>query len=65
MLAVSGRPTMLIADDAQWCDEQTLQLVHYLVRLDSTNPVLVVATARPEDIDESHPLGVLLERLAA
>ena len=63
MLAGTERPTMLIADDAHWCDEQTLQLVHYLVRLDSAKPVLVVATARREDVDEHHPLGVLMEGL--
>ena len=63
MLPAPERPTMLIADDAHWCDEQTLQLVHYLVRLDPANPVLVVATARREDLDEHHPLRVLMEGL--
>lgn len=56
-------PTLLIADDAQWCDEQSLQLLHYLLRLDQRSPLLVVATARREDLDESHPLGVLISGL--
>ena len=48
-LLATGRPTLLVADDAQWCDAPTLQFLHYLVRLDPTSPLLVVATARRED----------------
>ena len=62
-LLSSDRPTLLIADDAQWCDEQSLQLIHYLVRVDATSPVLVVATVRREEVDERHPLTELVGAL--
>jgi DNA-binding SARP family transcriptional activator len=62
VLAASGRPTLLVVDDAQWCDAQSLQLVHYLVRLDR-GPLLVVATVRLEDVDDAHPLGPLASGL--
>lgn len=62
-LLSSDRPTLLIADDAQWCDEQSLQLVHYLVRANASSPVLVVATVRREEVDERHPLTDLMDAL--
>lgn len=58
-----GRPVVLIADDVQWCDEQSLQLMHYLVRLDALNPLLIVATARREDIAQGSPAGSLFAGL--
>ena len=62
-LVEDGRPTLLIMDDAQWSDEPSLQLLHYLLRLEPTRPVLVVATVRREDLDEHHPLGSLIAGL--
>ncbi|MGH9280640.1 MAG: ATP-binding protein, partial [Acidimicrobiales bacterium] len=61
----SGHPILLVADDAQWCDEQSLQVIHYLVRLDPSPPLLVVGTVRREDLDDAHPLGALLTGLHA
>lgn len=64
-LLATGRPTVLVADDAQWCDPPTLQFLHYLVRLDPRSPLLVVATARREDLDDDHPLRALVGGLRA
>jgi DNA-binding SARP family transcriptional activator len=62
-VVASGRPTLLIADDAQWCDAQSLQLIHYLVRLDAVGPLLVVGTVRREELDEGHPLDAVASGL--
>lgn len=62
-LTASGRPTLLVADDAQWCDAQSLALIHYVVRLEPSTPTLVVATVRREELDDSHPLSALLSGL--
>ena len=62
-LVAPERPTLLIADDAQWCDEQSLQLVHYLVRVHAASPLLVVATIRREELDDLHPLERLVDGL--
>jgi tetratricopeptide (TPR) repeat protein len=59
----SDRPTLLVADDAQWSDAQSLQLIHYLVRVNPTSPLLVVATVRREEIDDDHPLADLVGAL--
>ena len=59
----SGKAVLLVADDAQWCDATSLQFVHYLLRLHLHGPLLVVATARREDIDDHHPLTALVDGL--
>jgi DNA-binding SARP family transcriptional activator len=62
-VVASGRPTLLVADDVQWCDAQSLQLIHYLVRLDPSAPLLVVGTVRREELDDDHPLTALASGL--
>ena len=64
-LLAPGRRTLLVADDAQWADGPSLQVVHYLARLDPGPPLLVVATVRHEDLDDAHPLGALVAGLQA
>lgn len=62
-LTASGRPVLLIADDLQYFDRFSLRLLHFLLRVDPDARVLVVATARPEDIDHDHPVRVMLSAL--
>ena len=62
-LFAGSRPVLLVADDVQWCDEQSVQLMHYLVRLGTSHPLLVVATARREDVEENSPVGSLIAGL--
>jgi len=64
-LLVAGRPTLLVIDDLQWCDEETLQILHYLLRVQPDAPLMVAATARREEIDEQHPLSGVLAALHA
>ena len=59
----TGKAVLLVADDAQWCDATSLQFVHYLLRQHLRGPLLVVASARREDIDDRHPLTALLDGL--
>jgi DNA-binding SARP family transcriptional activator len=65
IVKASGRPVLLVADDAQWCDAQSLQLLHYLVRSEPSLPLLVVASARREELDAEHPLAVIFGALGA
>lgn len=58
-----GTPILLVADELQWSGRETLQFIHYLLRAHPGARVLVVATSRLEDIDESHPLNELLAAL--
>jgi DNA-binding SARP family transcriptional activator len=48
---------LLILDDAQWCDQETLAWLHYLLRFDLSARMLIVATLRLEEFDVDHPLS--------
>ena len=49
-LLAPGRPLLLVVDDVQWCDPETLELLGFLIRRAPTAPVLVAATARSEEL---------------
>jgi DNA-binding SARP family transcriptional activator len=61
-LSVS-EPLLLTLDDLQWCDNETLEWLRYLLRFDPHSPLLVVGTARWGEIDAQHPLRALLREL--
>ena len=61
----TGAPLLLVADDLQWCDPQTLQFVHYLLRTEPEARLLLAATARREEIDADHPVSELVAALQA
>ena len=60
-----GAPLLLVADDLQWCDRETLRFLHYLLRVAPKARLLVAAAARREEIDEGHPLNHLVAGLQA
>ncbi|MGH3423858.1 MAG: ATP-binding protein, partial [Nocardioidaceae bacterium] len=41
------RPTLLVLDDLQWCDEETLTWIGFLLRYAREAPLLVATTYRP------------------
>lgn len=55
-----GQPLLLVADDLQWADRETLGWLEYLVRSQPEAPVLIVATARSENVGPDHPLQRIL-----
>lgn len=64
-------PKLLLIDDLQWCDGETLAWIRYLFnyieRGGDPQPqsprMLVVGTVRPEEVDADHPLTELLLEL--
>jgi DNA-binding SARP family transcriptional activator len=58
-----AQPLLLILDDVQWCDAETLTWLHYLLRFEPHAPLLVVGTLRPEAVDRKHPASTLLVNL--
>lgn len=64
-LLASGAPLLLVADDLHWCDRDTLQFLHFLIRAAPDAPLLIAATARREEIGGRHPLTDLLAGLHA
>lgn len=64
-LLAGGRPLVLVADDLDCADVETMQFVHYLVRAHADAPLLVLATARPGEADAGGPFGAVLGGLRA
>ena len=62
VLATDG-PLLLLLDDLQWCDAETLEWLRFLMRFDVSAKLLVVATARHEDITPLHAVSRLLDAL--
>ncbi len=58
-----GQPLLLTIDDLQWCDRDTLEWLHFLLRFDRGARLLVLGAYRPEEIGESHPLVSSLQAL--
>lgn len=57
------QPLLLVIDDLQWCDQETLECLHYLLRFDLSARVLVGATLRVEEVSSDHPAEALLRDL--
>lgn len=55
---------LLLIDDLQWCDSETLMWLRYLLRFDARAKLLVVGTWRSETVEPVHPLQTLLRDLA-
>ncbi|MBI4525912.1 MAG: AAA family ATPase, partial [Deltaproteobacteria bacterium] len=62
-IVAGDRPRLLIIDDLQWCDAETIELIGFVVRSGQTAPVLIVGTVRSEEIPEHHPLVGLIDAL--
>jgi len=57
------QPLLLLIDDLQWCDQETLEWLHYLLRLDRKARLLVAGTVRIEDLRDQHALQALMHAL--
>lgn len=58
-------PTILILEDLQWADEASLALVRYVGRRLVRTRSMVVLSYRPEEVDTTHPLLLVLADLAS
>lgn len=57
------QPLLLLLDDLQWCDQETLEWLHYLLRFELRAQVLLLATVRSEETQPEHPLMSFLGTL--
>jgi len=56
------QPLLLVLDDIQWCDSDTLEWMQYfLERMEK--PLLIVGTVRTDEIDIEHPLHRVRQQL--
>ena len=52
-------PLLLVLDDVQWSDQDTLEWLHFLLHFNACNAqarLMLVATMRSEEVNEDHPL---------
>jgi len=59
----AGKPLWLMIDDLQWCDRETLEWLHFLLRFDPQAQVLIVGTVRLGEATDAHPLTPFLLEL--
>jgi DNA-binding SARP family transcriptional activator/tetratricopeptide (TPR) repeat protein len=62
-ILVAPQPLLLLIDDLQWCDQETLEWLHFLLRFDPTARLLVIGCAREEELPPPHPLRTFLLHL--
>ncbi|HLZ62888.1 MAG TPA: AAA family ATPase [Ktedonosporobacter sp.] len=62
-LVDARQPVLLLLDDLQWCDNETLEWLHYLLHFEPEMRLLLVATVRSEEVLPEHPLVVFLNTL--
>ena len=56
-------PVLLVVEDLHWADASTRAFLRFLSASLATEPVLVVATYRPDELHRRHPLRPLLAEL--
>jgi len=61
--AAADRAVLLVLDDLQWADDDTLLLVRHLLRRAGDAPVLVVAISREHDVAPGSVLGDVIHAL--
>ena len=61
--ASTFQPTVLVLDDLQWSDSQSLRLLRHIVTSVESQRLLVVGTFRDTELAPSHPLRDLLGAL--
>src|SRR6266852_8822606 len=62
-ILVAPQPLLLLIDDLQWCDQETLEWLHFLLRFDPMARLFVVGCAREEELPPHHPLRNFLLHL--
>ncbi len=62
-IMVEKTALLLLIDDLQWCDQETLAWLRYLLRYDPQAHLLIIGTCRSEAVDAHHPVNVLLRDL--
>jgi len=56
-------PVLLVIEDLHWADASTRAFLRFLAATLASEPVLVVATYRPDELHRRHPLRPLLAEL--
>jgi len=60
-----NRPLLLVLDDLQWCDRESLDFLAFLLRFRPQARLLVVGTARTVEMLDNGPLQAVIREAAA
>jgi DNA-binding SARP family transcriptional activator len=61
--AASERPVLLVLEDMQWADTETVLLLRQLLRETSRQPIVALLTYRNGEVGTDHPVARLLDAL--
>ena len=64
-LMAVGRPMLLVLDNMQWCDQETLAFITFFLSLAVDTPVLVVGTRRDDAADDDPEIAAWTVRMRA
>ena len=64
-LMTVGRPMLLVLDNMQWCDQETLAFITFFLGLAAGTPVLVAGTWRNDAFDDDPELAAWTVRMRA
>jgi DNA-binding SARP family transcriptional activator/tetratricopeptide (TPR) repeat protein len=64
-LMAVGRPMLLVLDNMQWCDQETLAFITFFLSLAVDTPVLVVGTRRDDAADDDPEMAAWTVRMRA
>jgi DNA-binding SARP family transcriptional activator len=59
----ADRPTLLVLDDLQWCDQDTVAFLAFLLGFAEDSRLLVAATARSDEVDDNPEVAASLRAL--
>jgi DNA-binding SARP family transcriptional activator/tetratricopeptide (TPR) repeat protein len=59
------RPLLLVLDNVQWCDQETMAFVTFCLTMADDAQLLVAATVREEDVGENRELADWIARMRA
>jgi len=62
-VCVTQQPILLVIDDLQWCDRETLEWLRFLLRFEARQSLLIIGAYRIEEVDREHALQKLLLEL--
>jgi DNA-binding SARP family transcriptional activator len=62
-IVAARQPLLLFLDDLQWCDNETLEWLHYLLQFDRKARLLLLGTVRVGETLPGHPLHTFLSAL--
>jgi DNA-binding SARP family transcriptional activator len=62
-LLSAPQPVVLFIDDLQWCDPETIEWLHYVLRAHPDACLMIAAAARLEEVSIKHPATAVFNAL--